>query len=121
MQTQKLASPDIPLAYLLRHSQVFRLISSSSSSIISHPQTTFIKAIRTHASHLFDVRLIIPSSSSSAFPLNNTSQWIKPHIQTGYEVRRKELTSALSNHGKKKWDALTIYLVRSASFQRALS
>ncbi|KAF8806200.1 hypothetical protein BYT27DRAFT_7141780 [Phlegmacium glaucopus] len=97
----------IPLAYLLRHSQAFRLVSSSSSLIINQPQTTFIKAIRTHVSHLIDVRLIIPSST---FPRNNTVQWTKPHIQTGYELRRKETLSALSKHGKKEWDALTIYV-----------
>ena len=97
----------------MRHSQVFRLASSSSSSLINQPQTTFIKAIRTHASHLIDVRLIIPSSSLSTFPRNNTAQWTKPHIQTGYELRRKEVLSALSMHGKKEWDALTIYAVCS--------
>jgi hypothetical protein len=93
----------------MRHSQVFRL-ASSSSSLINQPQTTFIKAIRTHASHIIDVRLIIPSSSSSTFPRNNTVHWT---IQTGYELRRKEVLSALSKHGKKEWDALTIYAVCS--------
>ena len=112
--------PDIALAYLLRHSQVFRLVPSSSS-IISQPQTTFIKAIRTHASHLIDVRLIIPSSSSSTFPRNNLTQWIDPHIQTGYELKRKESSYAISNLGKKEWDALTIYMVCSAPFQMPLS
>ena len=95
----------------MRHSQVFRLASSSSSSLINQPQTTFIKAIRMHASHLIDVRLIIPSSSLSTFPRNNTVHWTEPHIQTGYELRRKEVLSALSKHGKKEWDALTIYVV----------
>ena len=97
----------------MRHSQVFRLASFSSSSLINQPQTTFIRAIRTHASHLIDVRLIIPSSSSSTFPRNNTVYWTKPHIQTGYELRRKEVLSTLSKHGKKEWDALTIYAVCS--------
>jgi hypothetical protein len=106
---------DIPLAYIVRHSQVFRLVSSSSS-IINQPQTTFIKAIRTHASHLIDVRLIIPPSSSSTFPRNNTAQWAMPHIQTGYELRRKETSSVLGKHGKKEWDALTIYVVCSTYF-----
>jgi hypothetical protein len=95
----------------MRHSEVFRL---ASSSLINLPQTTFIKAIRTHASHLIDVRLIVPSSSSSTFPRNNIAHWTKPHIQTGYELRRKEVLSALSKHGKKEWDALTIYAVCSA-------
>ena len=104
--------PVIPLEYLLRHSQVFRLASSSSSSIITQPQTTCIKAIRTYASHLIDVRLIIPSSSFSAFSGNNTAQWIGSHIQSGYELRRKETSSTLSKHGKNEWDALTIYVVR---------
>ena len=89
----------------MRHSEVFRL---ASSLIINLLQT---EAIRTHASHLIDVRLIIPSSSSSTFPRNNTAHWIKPHIQTGYELRRKEVLSDLSKHGKKEWDALTIYAV----------
>jgi hypothetical protein len=90
------------------HSEVFR-----PSSIINLPQTIFIKAIRTHASHLIDVRLIIPSSSSSTFPRNNAAHWTKPHIQTGYELRRKEVLSALSKHRKKEWDALAIYAVCS--------
>jgi hypothetical protein len=105
----KFASQDISLAYIMRHSHVFRL-ASSSSSLINQPQTIFVKAIRTHASHLIDVRLIIPSSSSSTFSRNNT---VKPHIQTGYELRRKEVLSVLSKHGKKEWDALTIYAVCS--------
>ena len=106
---------DIPLAYIVRHSQVFRLVSSSSS-IINQPQTTFIKAIRTYASHLIDVRLIIPSSSST-FPRNITAQWAIPHIQTGYELRRKETSSVLGKHGKNEWDALTIYVVCSTYFR----
>ena len=96
----------------MRHSQVFRLASFSSSSLINQPQSTFVKAIRTHASHLIDVRLIIPSSSST-FSKNNAYHWTKPHIQTGYELRRKEVLSPLSKHGKKEWDALTIYAVCS--------
>ena len=107
----KSTSQDISLAYIMRHSDVFRL--ASSFSIINLPQTIFIKAIRTHASHLIDVRLIIPSSSSSTVPRNNTAHWTKPHIQTGYDLRRKQVLSALGTHGKKEWDALTIYAVCS--------
>ncbi|KDR84172.1 hypothetical protein GALMADRAFT_55704 [Galerina marginata CBS 339.88] len=97
----------IPLAYLFKHSFVF-LSASTSPLLFNQPETLYVKAIRTHADHLVDVRLIV----SDDVPFGRaTGHWAKhPPPSTGYEVRRTEAGDLVEKYGKADWDKLTVYV-----------
>lgn len=102
---------DIPLSYLFRHSSVFRL-ASSSPLYTNQPETSFVKALRAHASDKIDVRFIVSSDTTSVRA--QASNWSKGG-PPGYEVRRKDFaamkTSDTSRYSKADWDELTVYIV----------
>ncbi|KAF9480711.1 hypothetical protein BDN70DRAFT_856432 [Pholiota conissans] len=102
----------IPLAYLLNHSRVFAL-AESSTSFVHHPETIYVKALRTYATDLIEVRLVL-SSEQLPFGSQATRKWSSgSRTHTGYEVRVKAHRDIgkkdLGEFGKADWDRLTVY------------
>ncbi|KAF8204628.1 hypothetical protein BJ912DRAFT_3044 [Pholiota molesta] len=102
-----------PLSYLFQCSPVF-VQASSSASFVHHPETIYVKALRTHAAQLFDVRLVL-SSEEPLFGHEATRKWSSSSgTQTGYEVRVKPHLTAggkgSNEYGKADWDRLTVYV-----------
>lgn len=100
---------DIPLSYLKKNSTVF-LHAASSHAFAEQPETAYVKALRSHAADLVEVRLILSEEGPSSFTSDRWSK--KASSLTGYEVRRKITETSLSKHGKVDWHNLTIYVVR---------
>jgi hypothetical protein len=86
---------------------------SGLPSFVNQPETTYVKALRTHAADYIDVRLIVdPEVYSSS---RTTAHWSK--AAAGYEIRRNNLPKpdylGPSGHGKAYWDNSTVYVVRT--------
>ncbi|KAF8914388.1 hypothetical protein CPB84DRAFT_1841100 [Gymnopilus junonius] len=106
----------IPLAYLRSHSAVFHA-ASSSANLIDQPESVYVKAIRTYASHLVDVRFIVSNDAT----LRGTNYWKQPSSSPiGYEVKRKIATNTLDNLGKSDWEKLTVYVENIPNQYRTL-
>ncbi|KAF9443826.1 hypothetical protein P691DRAFT_737329 [Macrolepiota fuliginosa MF-IS2] len=97
----------IPFAYLLDRSLAIASLIDERPGKESHTtrskvQTALVKGIRTHASHLFDIRLLLHADQ-------NVPRFGKQKdIGGGYEVRRKRV--GLIVRGKLEWDACTLYV-----------
>ncbi|GJE87496.1 hypothetical protein PsYK624_035790 [Phanerochaete sordida] len=81
-----------------------------SDDIPLPPEGTLVKAIRAHASDIFDVRMLMSAPSRQAwYGKNPTSR----DALGGYEVRLKDAKDALyraRNSMRNEWDARTIYI-----------
>lgn len=97
---------DFPLVYLIDR------LSLSHGTASSPSETTLVKAIRAHASDIFEVRMLVSSPSRGVWYGRNMSQ----HAAIGgYEVRLKDWRNILDRAGswtRQEWEARTIYLVR---------
>ncbi|KAH9482264.1 hypothetical protein JR316_0004362 [Psilocybe cubensis] len=97
----------IPLSYIKKNSAVF-LQATSSPSYIEQPDIAYVKALRSHASYLVDVRLVLSTDQSSNFA---PERWPRTgSSSTGYEVRRKKPIANSREFGKSEWDKLTVYI-----------
>jgi hypothetical protein len=93
----------IPLSYLLESSKILVPLQLQDS------QTLIVKALRSCASDVVDVRLLVtePGPSSSTWARSRD----KSKSAGGYELRRKDWTRPLGDRTKSQWDEQTIYVV----------
>ncbi|KAH9884926.1 hypothetical protein C8Q73DRAFT_718494 [Cubamyces lactineus] len=109
-----LASADdgwLPLSTLHRLSAYFPHI------IPSVPESAYVKAIRTHASELLEVRMRVSAPSKSGWYGTSTSASSSSSTREddagGYEVRRKDWRDALlraRNSSRHEWESRTVYM-----------
>ncbi|KAG9317756.1 hypothetical protein JVU11DRAFT_1974 [Chiua virens] len=109
--TDDTASDDagfVPINYLLRRSP-FRGSFPLTSGQPDPSEAEVVKALRTHASHVFEVRMRLPSFTSPSSIWYGTGKTSRKKDVGGYEVRRKDWSMS---HGwtRARWDALTIYM-----------
>lgn len=100
---------DIPLDYLLEHSAVLSSIWTRTrpQATRSQVQRALVKAARSYASHLFDMRLLLHSDET-------VPQFGKQkEVGGGYEIRRK----CINLRNKTDWDACTLYVVRNVLYR----
>ncbi|KAI0638658.1 hypothetical protein C8Q77DRAFT_1048031 [Trametes polyzona] len=103
-----LASVDegwLPLSTLLRRSAYFSHLSTRPL------ETAYVKAIRTHAPELFEVRMRVSAPSKSAWYGADSAS--KDDDLGGYEVRRKDWRDALlrsRNTNRQDWELRTVYV-----------
>ncbi|KXN81845.1 hypothetical protein AN958_03614 [Leucoagaricus sp. SymC.cos] len=97
----------VSLNYLFEHSACLACLLDSSpkkesKAIRSKIQSALVKGLRSQASHLFDVRLLLhPDETIPCFGKQK-------EVGGGYEVRRKRV--GLVMRGKSDWDACTLYV-----------
>jgi hypothetical protein len=97
----------ISLSYLLNSSKVLAPLQLQDS------QTPIVKALRSYASDVLDVRLLVSEPSSLT--------WFRGDNNTddvgGYEIRRKDwvdgASSCIGELSKADWAKQTIYMVHS--------
>lgn len=91
----------IPLSYLLSSSKILAPLQLQDS------QTLIVKALRSCASDVIDVRLVLSEPSSfTRFGSRGSSK-----SAGGYELRRKDWTSAqFGESSQADWDDQTIYV-----------
>jgi len=93
----------ISLCYLLRHSSILRL--SGLGQDVRVEETSVVKALRTHAGDVLEVRMIVSESSSS---WHSKDRGI-------YEVRRKDWEDMLQapsrQYTRDQWEKQTVYMV----------
>ncbi|KAJ8455570.1 hypothetical protein ONZ51_g12397 [Trametes cubensis] len=108
-----LASADdgwLPLSTLHRLSAYFPHVTPST------PESAYVKAIRTHASELLEVRMRVSAPSKAGWYGTNTSassSSTKEDDTGGYEVRRKDWRDALlraRNSSRHEWESRTVYM-----------
>lgn len=97
----------LPLSYLMR-----RAFGRESVSQEYMPtEANVVKAIRSHAGDMLEVRMLVSAPSASAW----YPSW-KPERSSvgGYEVRRKDWSTLLDNATREftrsQWEDLTIYM-----------
>lgn len=97
----------LPLSALLRNSAYFSHLSSRP------PESAYVKAIRTRAADMFEVRMRVTAPSRTAWQGTDASTSSDPG---GYEVRRRDWGDALlsaRNTTRQEWEKSTVYMVRS--------
>ncbi|KAF8547011.1 hypothetical protein OG21DRAFT_1517701 [Imleria badia] len=110
-------SPDnaafVPINYLLRRAP-FRGSLPSASTNPEPSETEALKALRTHASRTFEVRMRLPTSTSSASVWYGTGKTSRKKDVGGYEVRRRDWATLrdCSSRGwtRARWDEMTAYM-----------
>ncbi|KAL1946666.1 hypothetical protein VTO73DRAFT_14770 [Trametes versicolor] len=94
----------LPLSALLRNSAYFSHLSSRP------PESAYVKAIRTHAADMFEVRMRVTAPSRTDWQGTDASTSSDPG---GYEVRRKDWRDALvsaRNTTRQEWEKSTVYM-----------
>ncbi|KAI0329662.1 hypothetical protein GY45DRAFT_1324801 [Cubamyces sp. BRFM 1775] len=109
-----LASADdgwLPLSTLHRLSAYFPYVTPSA------PESAYVRAIRTHAPELLEVRMRVSAPSKAGWYGTSTSASASSSTQGddagGYEVRRKDWRDALlraRNSTRHEWEARTVYM-----------
>ena len=104
----------VPINYILRRLP-FR--GSLASSLPEPSETEVVKALRTHASRTLEVRMRLPSSSSSSASVwYGTGKTSRKKDVGGYEVRRRDWATLRDRPScgwtRARWDDLTAYMVR---------
>src|SRR6266481_3046678 len=93
----------ISLWYLLRHSSILCL--SGLGQDVRVEETSVVKALRTHAGDVLEVRMIVSESSNS---WHSKGRGI-------YEVRRKDWEDMLQapsrQYTRDQWEKQTVYMV----------
>jgi len=93
----------IPLGYLLRHASILKVAGLGKN--VQAEETVVLKALRTHANGVLDVRMMIEGSSSG---------WHAKDCGL-YEVRRNDWESMLQHpsrgYTRDHWERRTVYLV----------
>ncbi|EIW61842.1 uncharacterized protein TRAVEDRAFT_44663 [Trametes versicolor FP-101664 SS1] len=94
----------LPLSALLRNSAYFSHLSSRP------PESAYVKAIRTHAADIFEVRMRVTAPSRTDWQGTDASTSSDPG---GYEVRRRDWRDALlsaRNTTRQEWEKSTVYM-----------
>ncbi|OJT10485.1 hypothetical protein TRAPUB_12923 [Trametes pubescens] len=99
----------LPLSALLRNSAYFSHLSARPS------ESAYVKALRSHAADMFEVRMRVTAPSRTDWQGTEASTSRDPG---GYEVRRTDWRDALlsaRNTTRQEWERSTVYTVRLAS------
>ena len=106
----------ISLRNLMRISHVF--VHDGMAAL--PPETVLVRAIREHASDVLEARMNVVQEIDDGWQSGSTgNKHSKDTRGGGYEIRRKDYTSALTRIHRlttRYWDSRTIYVVRSLSF-----
>ena len=99
----------VPLVYFLDRMPLLEGNKTHTS------ETTLVKVIRSFASEVFDVRMLMSSPSRAVWYGRTTSK----DDTGGYEIRLKGWKDAITRAGgmtKGQWDERTIYLVCDGAY-----
>ena len=96
----------LPLTYLMRRAHFRENVG------FLPPEASVVKAIRTYASDVLEVRMLVSAPSASAW----YPSWKSERDSIGgYEVRRKDWSTlsdnATRNFTRVQWDERSIYMV----------
>ncbi|CDO77216.1 hypothetical protein BN946_scf184747.g29 [Trametes cinnabarina] len=95
----------IPISVLHQHSPYLARLNHTP------PESTYLKALRAHASDLLEVRVRVSAPPKAAWYGSGPSS--SPDELGGYELRRKDWRDALSrarNSTRHEWESRTVYM-----------